>query len=184
MRGWAQRLTDDQPVYEHQVVGIVCASDFPDTALVGEVIAVGADRDPETVWVVRERDKIAVEALEALGQEYVAAGLNPVFKYTMCKSRLVPDLPGVPDGGIRVQEGAGPRRSRMVFDVKSVDDRSTLREQELISCCSRVIVFKTPQTQTLDGFSDPYGVHDHIRVLERGKKKKTAQKYKKGKSLE
>ncbi len=172
MRGWAQRLdvgTDDQPVYEHPVVGIICASDFPDTALVGEVIAVGVDRDPETVWVVRERDKIAVEALEALSQEYVSAGLNPVFKYTMCRSHLEPDLAG---------------RSKFHFNVRCVDDRATLREQELIGCCSRVIVFKTPETKTLDGFSDPYGVHDHIRVLERGKKKKTAKKYKKGKSLE
>lgn len=165
LTGWAQHLVDDQPVPEHPVVGIICASDFPDLAIVGEVIAVGADRDPETVWVVRKRDKIAVEALEALSQEYVEAGLNPWFKHSHTASELVEDTPG---------------RRRYSFELKSADNRASVRESEIVRLCTRVIVFRTPNTSTLDFFNDGYGLWDHIRVIERGKKAK--KKYRKGKS--
>jgi hypothetical protein len=62
------------------VVAVICGADFPSPTLIGEVIAAGYDRDPETVWVVREKDKLARAALDELGFEYVAATLNPFYK--------------------------------------------------------------------------------------------------------
>jgi hypothetical protein len=170
-RGWAQPLTanlgDDQS-FAHPVVGIICASDFPDKALIGEVVAVGLDRDPHTVYVVRERDLLARSEMDALGAEYVVAPLNPYFKY------VYPAYLTTEPGGWR-----HPHRTTLVFGhPRQVDDRTIVREYEIVAFCSRVIVFRTPATATLDFFSDPRWAKT-VRVLERGKKKKKS--YKKGK---
>lgn len=163
LRGWAQRLdvwqdgtvitrSDDQAP-EHPVVGIVCSSDFPEPALIGEVLAVGHDRDPSTIFVIRDRDKLAKVALDELNLEYVTATLNPHYKY---------EFPA-----------HGDKQAR------SVDDRAGMREIELVDCCTRVIVFRTPATATLDYFSDSRWA-EKVRVIERGKAKKKT--YKKGRA--
>ncbi len=84
MRGFA---TDIEPAYgevipfSRQVVGVVCASDFPDPSLVTSTIQKGQNHDPDTVWVVRDRDRVARAALDELGLEYVSFGLNPYWKF-------------------------------------------------------------------------------------------------------
>jgi hypothetical protein len=47
------------------------------------------------------------------------------------------------------------------------DDRSVVRENEILNRCNRIILFTTPSTKTLDAFQSE--VHaSKVRTLERG----------------
>lgn len=148
--GWAQPMLSEPLEHEHECVAVIVASDFKENrALIGETIAVGLDRDPYIVWVVRERDAPARETLDELGIEPVLATLNPYYKFTL---------------GDTIR-----------------DHRSGVRDCEILRLCTRVIVFRTPDTKTLEEYADPLW-SSKVRVIERGKKK--AVRRKKGKSLE
>ncbi len=137
MRGYAQDIAPaNGPAapFEGQVVGVVCASSFPDPDLIRTAIQRGQAHDEDTTWVVRRQDKVAEAALAELDLEAVSLALNPYWK------------------------------------MPEHDVRRIMREQEMMACCSMVVVFTTPETSTLKPFTDKVGLRN-VRVIERGKKK-------------
>lgn len=164
MRGFAQDITPayGEPVpFEHQVVAVVCASDFPEPALITDTLRKGQAHDPHTLWVVRDKDKLAVAALEELGVEYLPVPLSPWGKVEL-------PLHGP------LKERQRTRPTEVLCDV-----RRTYRETELIGCSSMVVVFAKPDPGSLSPLFDhaaleakyPPGVPRKVRLIVRGKPK-------------
>lgn len=156
MRGLA---TDIRPAYSEpvpftsQVVGVVAASDFPEPALIIETLRRGQAHDPNTIWVVRDKDRLAVAALKELGAEYVVLGLNPYWKRELAV------------------QGPLERRKRSLPGIPLYDLRRTWREQELIQGCSMLVVFAKGDPGSLAPFFEAAERDPKIKVIVRGKKK-------------
>ncbi len=156
MRGLAQDITPayGEPVpFTSQVVGVVCASGFPDPGLIRETLRKGQAHDPRTVWVVRDKDRVAVAALEELGVDYLPLPLVPHFKV---------ELP---------VQGPLPQGKRKLAPHQFCDERRSWREQELILCSSMVVVFATPEPGSLKPFFEAAEFQKHVRLIVRGKPK-------------
>lgn len=121
------------------------SKDFPDTEVIRSALQRGLQADPETIFVVRVTDDLAISAVESLGRVPVLLGLNPHWKY--------------------------------VFGDRNVDDRSKMREQEILRWCNIVLVFTTPTTKTLDAFK-PQPWLKNLHVITRGKQ--PVKKHRKG----
>ncbi len=156
MRGYAQDIqpAHGEPVpFTSQVVGVVCASSFPEPELIIETLRKGQAHDPRTIWVVRDKDRMAVAALEELGVEYLPLSLLPHFKV---------ELP---------VQGPLPQGKRTLAPLQLCDERRSWREQELIRCCSMVVVFSAPESGSLRPFIDAAELQKHVKVIVRGKTK-------------
>lgn len=161
MRGFAQ---DFEPAYsapapfDSQVVGVVCASEFPEPDLILETLRKGQAHDPGTVWVVRDKDRLAVAALEQLQVEYVALSLNPFWKV---------ELP---------VQGPLERGKRRLMPRLLCDVRATVRASELIRCCSLVVVFAKPEPGALQPFVDAAEINPRVKVIVKGKPRSRARR--------
>jgi len=152
--------------FERQVVGVVCASSFPEPGLITETLRKGQAHDPHTIWVVRDKDRVAVAALEELGVEYLPVGLNPYWKVE------------------RPLQGPVPQGKRSLGTYVFHDGRATVRNCELIACSSMVVVFATPEPGSLSLFFDhaeleakyPPGVARKVKLIVRGKPKARTRK--------
>lgn len=162
MRGFAQDIEvayESAPLpFERQVVAVVCASSFPEPALITDALRKGQAHDPHTVWVVRDKDRLAVAALEELGVEYLPVGLNPYWKVE------------------RPLHGPVPQGKRSLGSHVFYDGRATVRNCELIACASMVVVFATPEPGSLSLFFDAAERDSKIKLIVRGKPKARTRK--------
>lgn len=169
MRGYAQDIepAHGAPVpFERQVVAVVCASSFPEPALIADTLRKGQAHDPHTIWVVRDKDRLAVAALEELGVEYLPVGLNPHWKVE------------------RPVHGPLPQGKRSLPTHVFHDGRATVRNCELIACSSMVVVFASPEPGSLSLFFDhaaleakyPAGAARKVKLIVRGKPKARTRK--------
>lgn len=156
MRGLAQDITPgygDPVPFERQVVGVVCASSFPEPTLIIDTLRKGQAHDPHTVWVVRDKDRVAVAALEELGVEYLPLPLSPFFQV-----------------GLPVQ-GPLKKGQRKIADYPLCDARRDVRDSELTACTSMVVVFATPEPGSLAPFFEAANYWPHVKLIVRGKAK-------------
>lgn len=156
MRGLAQDFTPgygDPVPFTRQVVAVVCASSFPEPALIAETLRKGQAHDPHTLWVVRDKDRLAVAALEELGVEYLPIPLHPYWKV--------------------VQPVYGPlEKGKRTLPAHTLHDgRATVRNCELIACSSMVVVFASPEPGSLSLFFDAAERDPKIKLIVRGKPK-------------
>lgn len=156
MRGFA---TDIEPAYSapvpftSQVVGVVAASDFPEPELIIETLRKGQAHDPQTIWVVRDKDRLAQAALEELGVEYLTLGLHPAWKKELAV------------------QGPLEQRKRSLPGVQLYDERRSWREQEMIHGCSMVVVFAKEEPGSLKPYFDAAEILSKVKLIVRGKKK-------------
>lgn len=172
MRGFAQ---DIEPAYgtpapfERQVVAVVCASDFPEPGLITDTLRKGQAHDPHTIWVVRDKDKLAVAALEELGLEYLRLSLNPYWKtevWREVEGGKDSFEPGEEDDELEVEEEL----------ERTVDVRRAWREQEMIACSSMIVVFSKPDSATLKPFHEAAKIQSRVKLIVRGKPKARTRK--------
>lgn len=156
MRGFAQDISPgygDPVPFTRQVVAVVAASDFPEPALITDTLRKGQAHDPHTLWVVRDKDKLAVAALEELGVEYLPVPLAPWGKVEL-------PLHGP------LKERQRTRPTEVLCDV-----RRAWRETELIGCSSMVVVFAKPDPGSLALFFEAAERDPKIKLIVRGKPK-------------
>jgi hypothetical protein len=161
--GYAQPISKEGwELRDTPVIGVFVAPSFPDLEEVARVLREGKVRLPNAVWVIRDRDK---PALEAMGR----AGIEPV---------RAPSLP--------------PRKVSYVKDEKIKEHRrdgGAWRDSEMMVLCTKILVFHEPSAETTKALlkkryvdaagNIPRWQHDgkdKINVIERGKKKTRARK--------
>lgn len=156
MRGFAQDISPghgDPVPFTSQVVGVVCASSFPEPELITDTLRKGQAHDPHTVWVVRDKDRLAVASLEAIGVECLPVPLNPWWKVE------------------RPVQGPVPQGKRSLAPHVFYDGRATVRNCDLIGCSSMVVVFASPEPGSLSMFFDAAERDPKIKLIVRGKPK-------------
>jgi hypothetical protein len=162
-KSWTAELPD-RPGPE-QIVALIAADKFPEPDLIDDVIRGGLRQPQPICWVVRDRDKMAREALDRVEQPYILATLNPIWKWKN-ESILYERLEG---------------RKRLVFATDAADRRAEMRESEIVNRCNRIILFTTPTAATLKFFEDERWA-GKTRMISRGAVKKKT--YSKGRSGE
>ena len=74
MTGYAQPIAEEGwELRDTPVIGVFVAPSFPDIDEVARVLREGKARVPNAIWVIRDRDKLALEAMGRAGIEPVLA---------------------------------------------------------------------------------------------------------------
>lgn len=154
-------------------VALIAAKDFVDVSTIREVVLAAPEG---TEFVIRSRE--AVRDPEAPppepGKQHKTLPLLDVLRELGIEPEVMELDPEL-------------KWAYMVADEEiSGDYRSQVRDERIKNECDRVIVFRTPDTKTLDSFANREWYHEkmwpHIRTIERGTKAKKT--HKKGRAVQ
>lgn len=150
MRGLALEVSEWLPTEEfpNKVAAVIADRTFPIETIVEAIQACPWD---DVVWVFRDRDDVARQALADAGVDAIALPLNPHWE-VKTKSPFVGPLP------------EGKRRGTETITYH--DSRRQTREFEMHYGCTHVLVFRNPSSDVSKHWVDRPSARAVIHIVE------------------